>query len=216
MIGQKRKDGFQGPSFKRQRSAPQVARVSKFSQHFFDTTVAATTVAAAGTVLSPSLCLMQVGTAENSRVGNRVKITSIHVRGEITLPPSAVAAVTEQVRIMVVLDRQSNGAAPTIVQILASADFRSFNNMDNKGRFQTLAEEVVQMNYQTGVNATPAWAAFGAVLNMNKKGLGIGIQYGASTGAVTDLRTNNIAIVAISSAGAATVGYIARVRYEDL
>lgn len=188
---------------------------AKTTQKYFDTTLAPTTVTTAGVILNASLNLIPQTTTESGRIGNRVKLTSIHLRGKVVLPATAVAAVNETVRIIVYLDRQCNGATAGVTDILTSADYRAFNNMANKGRFQTLIDEFCDINYQTGVNATPAWASVGKNIMLNKKGLGIALQFSSTTGAITEVRTNNIGVLAISYAGAATCEYIARVRYDD-
>jgi len=196
------------------RTGGQIA--AKANQKYFDVTKAATTVAAAGTIMSDSLNAMAQGAAETQRIGNRIKLTSVHLRGKVILPPSALTAVEDTVRILILLDRQANGAAPAVTDVLTTADYRAFNNMNNKGRFQTLVDETIDLCYQTGVNATPAYAAVSKSFMMNKKGLGISLMYSTSTPGIADVRTNNIVVLAISSGGVATLEYIARIRYDDV
>jgi len=195
------------------RTGGQIA--AKANQKYFDTTKAATTVASAGTIMSDSLNLMAQGAAETNRIGNRVKLTSVHVRARLILPASAGAPIQDTVRVMVVLDRQANGAAPAVTDILQTADYRAFNNMNNKGRFQTLVDETCDLDYQSGQSAAPLYAAVSKSFMLNKKGLGIALMYSTSTPGIADVRTNNIVVMAISANGVATLEYIARIRYDD-
>lgn len=188
---------------------------AKADQKFFDTTLAATVAAAAGTIANASLNLIPQNATESGRIGNRVKVTSIHLRGSINLPGTAVALASDMVRVIVYLDRQANGATAAVTDILATADYRSFNNMANKGRFQTLMDEYCAMNYQAA-DSVPTAYSYRKELVMNKKGLGIALQFSGATGAITEVRTNNVGVLIIGLIGGSTVEYIARVRYDDL
>lgn len=186
---------------------------------FKDTTKAATVVAAAGTIYSSSLLLMQEGNTDQTRIGNKIRVKSVMLRGTCNLPAATAATDTSQnFRIIVYQDRQANGAAAAVTDILASADFRSFNNLDNTDRFRTLAETTIDL---VAPGATPSGAAyvFGEATKMFflKGKLNLDVKYKGNVGDITDLASNNIGVLVIAGTDAlGTVGYIARVKFTDL
>jgi len=185
---------------------------------FKDTTKAQTALASAGTIFNDTLINLSEGNTDSTRIGNRITVKSVMLRGNANLPAATDALNTSQiVRIIVYLDRQANGATAAVGDILASADYRSFNNLDNSDRFRTLAEETIDL--QTD-GATPSGAAY--TYGETKKSfflkakLNLDFKYKGNAGSVADLSGNNIGVLVISETDAiGTLGYIARVRYTD-
>ena len=52
-------------------------------------------------------------------------------------------------RVMLYHDKQANGATAAVLDILESADYQSFNNLVNSGRFRILMDRTYAMNYLT-------------------------------------------------------------------
>lgn len=200
------------PKFKRAgRSSAEVK--------FRDTTLGATTNASAGVIATDSLLkAITEGNTDQTRIGNRITVKSVMLRGQVLLPSATDNLLTSQiVRIIVYLDRQANGATAAVTDILASADFRSFNNLDNSDRFRTLAETTIDLNAQ---GATPSGAAFtfGEVTQsfFLKAKLNLDCKFKGNAGTVADLSSNNIGVLVISQTDAlGTFNFIARVRYTD-
>jgi len=199
------------PKFKR-------AARSSAEVKFKDTTTAQTAVASAGSIFNATLLTMVEGNTDVTRIGNRITVKSVMLRGNVVLPSTADALNTSQIfRIIVYLDRQANGATAAVTDILASADFRSFNNLDNSDRFRTLAEETIDCKLD---GATPSGAAY--LYGENKKSffmkakLNLDVKFKGNAADVTQLSGNNIGVLVISETdNIGTVGYIARVRYTD-
>jgi len=186
---------------------------------FRDTTIGATTNASAGVIATDSLLkAITEGNTDQTRVGNRITVKSVMLRGRVLLPSATDNLLTSQiVRIIVYLDRQANGATAAVGDILASADFRSFNNLDNSDRFRTLAETTIDLNAQ-GAAATAAAFAFGEVTQsfFLKAKLNLDFKFKGNAGTVADLSGNNIGVLAISQTDAlGTFDFIGRVRYTD-
>jgi len=200
--------------------APKFKRVQASSAElkFKDTTKAQTALASAGTIFNDTLVGMVEGNTDSTRIGNRITARSVMVRGTAKMAATAAATDTSQtVRIIVYLDRQANGATAAVGDILASADYRSFNNLDNSDRFRTLAEEVIDMHLS---GATPSGAAYTYGETSKsfflKAKLNLDIKFKGNAGSVADLSSNNIGVLVISETdGIGTLGYIARVRYTD-
>jgi len=199
---------------------PKFQRVGASSAEvkFKDTTKAQTALANAGTIFNDTLLGMIEGNTDSTRIGNRITVKSVMLRGDARLPSTAASTDTSQiVRIIVYLDRQANGATAAVADILASADYRSFNNLDNSDRFRTLAEETIDLTLS---GATPSGAAY--TYGETKKSffmkakLNLDVKFKGNAGTVADLASSNIGVLVISETdGLGTLGYIARVRYTD-
>jgi len=199
---------------------PKFKRVAASSAElkFKDTTKALTAIASAGTIFNDTLNGLSEGNTDSTRVGNRITVKSVMLRGKATVAPSNDFGNAKQtVRIIVYLDRQANGATAAVGDILASADYRSFNNLDNSDRFRTLAEETIDL-VATGAAATGAAFSFSGDTKsfFLKAKLNLDFKYKGNAGTVADLSGNNIGVLVIGETdGLGTLGYIARVRYTD-
>lgn len=185
---------------------------------FKDTNKASTAITAAGSIFNDTLVGLQEGNTDSSRIGNRITVKSVMVRGIAQLAAAVDSANTSQsVRIIVYLDRQANGATAAVTDILASADFLAFNNLDNSDRFRTLADTMIDMQVP---GATPSGAAytfgeFNQTFFLKAK-LNLDFKYKGNAGTVADLSGNNIGVLVIGKTDAlGTIAYDARVRYTD-
>lgn len=83
----------------------------------------------------------QVGTQNYNRIGRKIRMRSIAIRGQIQPTDTTIAAT--MCRMIIVYDRQTNGAAPTYANIMQSQDITgttastafSMVNLDNRDRF---------------------------------------------------------------------------------
>jgi len=181
---------------------------------FLDTTLAPTTAAAAGTVTTNLVAIPQNDT-ESGRVGRRVVIRSIHLRGNVRIDSTGTAAAgADQCRLILVQDKQANGAAFAVTDVLASADYRSHKNLDNVSRFRILMDKQISLNATASFSAATVEHQY--TLNQYMKCY-IPMDYDASaaTGAITTQKSNSVALLMISENANAIVSYIARVRYSD-
>jgi len=88
---------------------------------------------------------IQTGAAFYNRVGSRVEMKNLHIRGQIT---NAATTTTCILRLLVVYDRQPTGALPVISDILQSRDQVgtattggiSEINLDNRDRFAIIRD----------------------------------------------------------------------------
>ncbi len=189
------------------------AGISTAGEHkFFDTTLGTTALATAGVILSPSLNLVPQGVTESTRVGRKCTITQINFRAFVILT-SGTATTSDLYRIMLVLDKQANGAPATIVDVLETADEKSFNNLSNSQRFLVLKD------WYGAINKT---ADIGTNVNSQQKVLSffkscsIPIEFSAATGAIGEIRSNNLLLLGLSSSGATiSMSHTTRIRFAD-
>lgn len=95
---------------------------------------------------------LAIGGDYNNRVGRKVVFTKLMVRWLVSQQSSTGGA---NFRILVVYDKQANGVAPSMTDILSSNDFSSFNNLNNRDRFITIIDHITESVSQGG-NASGA------------------------------------------------------------
>lgn len=164
------------------------------------------------------LNLLAEGTDYTNRISRKVHVTSIQLRGQITI---GTAATSTMVRFMVVYDYQPNGAVPAITDILDTATsstqpIAAPMNLNNRDRFRVVIDKIRKVdtlqssripfnfykncNYETVYNAAGAGVAtvtsgalwFFAVSAINAVGtfpyLGYNVGGGAQSDAVCRIR----------------------------
>jgi len=185
---------------------------------FFDTAVDDTIISTIGTIKSSVLLIAQ-GLTESTRVGRKICVRSIGWHFRLSIPPvqdAQGAPVSDIIRIILYIDKQTNGTAATVTDILQSADFQAFNNLANKGRFRTLMDRTYSMNYLAGIGVVQN-QSYAAVQQHDTfyKRLTLPIEYSSTLGALAELRSNNIGVLTISEQGFGQLVSTLRVRYSD-
>ncbi len=184
---------------------------------FFDTDIALADVLAIGSVWEPSLNLIPQGTEQSQRIGRKCTLKSINVRFNVKLgSQTGPLAASETVRVMVVLDKQCNGLAATVAGLLETANYQSFNNLAEKSRFRVLCDRTYDLNAQASSGAAGADETAPVVINDTLfKSVNLPIEFNeGATGAITEIRSNNVFMLAIAEIGGlASIDGTARVRF---
>lgn len=178
---------------------------------------------------------VQEGSSFYNRVGRKIMMRSLHLVGNITSSGNA-AGVAEYLRLMVVYDRQPNGAAPAIADVLLDYDNAgtttttsySALNMNNADRFQVLAD----IRIDIPVNAAAGLAdGIAGVLDYTKNEVNVNrfvklknleTHYKSSTNpaVIGDISSGALWLVTFGNVANATAGYVfnfgARLRYHDV
>lgn len=185
---------------------------------FFDTTVAQTVIPATGNFMSSSLNLIPQGVTESTRIGRKCIVTSIHIRGRFVLPENvAPTLTTDIIRVIVYKDKQANGATVgNVSDILENPDIHQFRNLANTQRFQILLDEQVPMSATAGAfdGSAEQFAVTSIPFTFNKR-CNIPLEFSATTGAITEIRSNNIGVLTITESGLIIMQYTARVRFSE-
>lgn len=185
----------------------------------------------------------QVGAAFYNRVGNDIFMKSVRLRG--FFKPSGAATgntVPSFCRIMIVYDRQTNGAFPALADVIAdyntagatTTNALSGINMNNRGRFLVLMDNQVILPAVGAAGATPASNVLSftgandkgdtdtqGVLCVNRyqKLRGLPTLFKASTGAIGDISTGGLYLITVGDDAAAGCGYTftysSRLKYAD-
>ncbi len=163
-----------------------------------------------------NLNLIPQGITEITRIGRKANISKLNIKGVIEIEAQTDAQSSmDTVRIMVVLDKQCNGATMTAVQLLLSDTMLSFNNLVNKGRFKVLHNEVHTITGHVALSTTfgPSQKYF-EINKVFKKP--IPIEFDGVTGAVTEIRSNCLYYLTQAfDGGDVKIEAEARVRFTD-
>lgn len=167
---------------------------------FFDTAVSFNFDATGEVIASGSggqLCLIPQGDTEKTRDGRQCYIDSIQMRGVAVFAPGAATTATEQCYMYLVQDKQCNGAVAAIGDVFTS-DVMSTNmlNLANSSRFRILKKWV--MSFQPGAGAATAINSVSKTVDWYSK-CNILLDFSSTTGAITELKSNNLFLCAGSA-----------------
>ncbi len=183
---------------------------------FHDLDINDATIASGGTITQVSCNIIPQGVTEIQRIGRKCTINTILWRYELLLAAGTTSNATDVVRIILYLDKQTNGATAAVTDILESDDFQSFNNLANSARFDILLDKTIAMNAigLAGDGTTIDSPAHIAQFTFFKK-CNIAIEFSATTGAIGEQRTNNIGLLLLSRSGLVSFGSKMRLRFTD-
>lgn len=176
--------------------------------------VAAATGSEPGTAFTgiTELNPVQQGATSYNRIGTKILIKSIDFRANFYLAGSA--PVYTAVRYLLVYDRQPNGAFPAIASILSEnigtpPVHLSGVNMANRSRFVVLRDRQIILTAQDNMTSVKEFVK-----------TKLETQFSANTGAIGDITTGAIYLIAFSSVSSAVTlavlsGAHCRIRYFD-
>ncbi len=183
---------------------------------FHDLDIDDATIASNGTIVSDSVNKIPQGVTEVQRVGRKCFLRSVNWRFNIRLPEgTAVTTTSDTVRVLLYLDKQANGATAAITDILESDDYQSFNNLANKSRFRTLMDRTYELNTDLSGDGTTVDSPRFNINDSLYKNLAIPVEFDATTGAITEIKSNNIGVLLLSKNGLCTFDSKMRVRFAD-
>ncbi len=186
---------------------------------FHDLDIDQVPISAAGTIAQDSCVLIAQAVTESARIGRKITVTQLGWRFDVKLPTTTVGTDTSDVvRLILYWDKQANGAAATVTDILESADYQSFNNLSNSGRFKTLMDKTYHISSPSGSGrGSTDTLQFGEAETGGSffKRLNIPVEYNSTAGAITELTTNNIGVLVLAVAGKASLLSKMRIRFTD-
>lgn len=197
---------------KRKLVKDKVLRALKPEFDFKDTAMSSAAVSTTPVAFGPLNALSQ-GAAASDRVGRKIQVRSIEMRGYLY---GDSAAVVNHVRLVVVQDKQANGAAPSWTDIYDSNLYYSLRNLAKKQRFKILWDKT----YTLVGNSSAPQDTTSKHVQMYKK-VNIQTDYNSgNAGTVADIDKNSIYVFAIALAGSGTGDMqwngTARIRYTDI
>lgn len=184
---------------------------------YFDHALGNTVLSDAGTI-DDSLNLVPQGNGASQRVGRKFTIRKVHMRGtcrtvdDLALQTQGKAVI----RLMLVWDKQANGAPATPGDVLQDAGgstrWDTYRNLENVNRFKVLKEKVWDLNnlQREAAGTIGVARAFSWDVRCN-----IPVEMGQGN-AITDVRSNNVFVLALTDNNpVAALQYSTRIRYTD-
>lgn len=138
--------------------------------------------------------LIPEGTTEKTRIGRKCCLKSIKIDAIMRFTPSATTEGSASCKMALVYDMQANGAAASVADVFTGGDMRICQpQLFNNDRFRIL--KVWKMNFNCGAHDG---TVFGTVEKWWKyyRRLDIPLQFSADTGAITEIKSNNLFIMA--------------------
>lgn len=170
-----------------------------------------------------------VGTNYYNRIGRRIEMASLHLKGVITQTGN-VTTVTDYCRLAVVYDRQCNGSAINPPNLFADIDSSgavtgstpsSGLNPDERERYLILADIKLALPATTTAGLTGASDGISTTYNINRyiKLNGLLTHYSGDTDLVASISTGSLYVIGMGNLAAGSAGYhfvgTWRLRYAD-
>lgn len=184
---------------------------------FFDTDVDDDFIATAGTIFD-SINKIPQGTTENSRVGRKCTLKAIQWKYDIKfieIDAQATPSNPDTVRVILYQDMQCNGATAAVTDILETADYQSFYNLANIGRFKILMDKTTNHHVLAlGSDGAGLISSPGNIKSFTfYKKCNIPLEFNSTAGAITEIRSNNIGVLLISAENVCEFDSKFRLRY---
>lgn len=171
---------------------------------FHDVDLNDAAISQAGTITN-SINLIAQGVTESERIGRKCTLKKIGWKFDIQLLAATTPTANEVVRVIMYVDKQTNGAAATALNLLQTDDFQSFNNLENKGRFRTLMDRTYAFNPSISGDGTTIDTSTLTICDSFYKNVNLPIEFSGATGAITEVRSNNVGVLILSKVGGVSV-----------
>ncbi len=178
-------------------------------------------IATGGVILnSGSINGIAQGVTESQRIGRKCTIKKIGWRYKILLPAEDAGATPtngDSVRVILYLDKQCNGATAQVTDIMEGTNYHNFLNLANSNRFVILMDRMHEMSTKglasdgAGVVSSSGWRTE----NTFYKNCEIPIEFSSTTGALGEIRSNNLGILLMGASGLASFDSKIRLRFSD-
>lgn len=172
-----------------------------------------------GGVIRGSVNTISQGNGESQRDGRKCTIRMINWKLRWLLGErvaSASVGAGDQLRTILYLDKQCNGTAAAVLDILETADFQSWRNLVNSGRFSILMDKTISLNYHSlSQNGAGNYSAHNEQRHTEfHKKCNIPIEFNGTTGVQAEIRSNNLGVLFISGGGVGIMHTNMRVRFS--
>lgn len=159
------------------------------------------------------------GTDFTDRIGRKIIMKTAQIEGCINQTGGDVATTVNYCRVMIVYDKQSNGALPAITDVLTAATSKSFMNLNNRDRFVVLLDRRHAVGSR-GITATQSFSDGPGPVPLHEYiKINLPVIYDGGTAAIGDIQTGSLFLLTIGDVAAGTsdaqfIGAL-RVRFAD-
>lgn len=198
-----RRNSFGAPAFRGRGSELKTIDVNSFASF---------TTAGAVILLNG----VTTGNDYNTRVGRKIRMRTLLFK----LSPyiGASVGIGDVIRVMIVYDNQTNGAAPTVASILQQAQWDSPINLDNRDRYKVIMDKFLPVDACAFAAGAITTGSFTPPVIQEFRNLNMDVQFNATGGAlVTAISTGSVYLLAISQNTSSAIGYYynSRIRFND-
>lgn len=196
----------------------------KQEKKVIDINAAAYAVEQTGTVLIlANGCI--AGSQNFNRIGRKISLKSLQIRG--FLQPTDFSTNATLARMLVIFDKQANGAAPTFANIVTSQNIAGTTssvvtdmvNLDNRDRFEVIRDKMFVLGRSNNTATQTSDTAFPLIVEEYIKLGNREVVYNAGTaGTVGDIQSGSLYVIWISSeanASGVTFNGSFRLRFLD-
>jgi len=184
---------------------------------FFDNNATNVALSVGGAFLFSSINVIPQGVDQDDRIGRLITIKSIMLNGQL-IKVSDSAGASNRVRFLIVWDKQNSGGSGANLNDVINPVVDGMRDPPNQSRFVVLKSWLVCLNAMSGAFEGKG-SMFGQTCKMLRwyKKCNIPIEYDGSTGAITEITTNNLFIAAWmeSASPAVLTTFQVRVRFTD-
>lgn len=186
---------------------------------FFDLTTTNTNIPITGNIIDSFNEIAQ-GFGESERVGRKCTIKSVQCRARMSIPANDAGTFTltgDTVRWIIYIDKQTNGAAAGITQVLVDDSWLAWYNLANTDRFIIMHDKTYTMNYTgCGGNTLDKVNQAKFIKDVTfEANCNVPIEFEDTSGLIGTIQSNNIGYLLISSAGRSTFAARTRIRFTD-
>jgi len=180
---------------------------------FIDNSATAQATSAAGIIAL--LNGITQGADFNNRIGRKVTMKSLLLKVSVGLL-STTSSLGGVHRFLVVYDAQTNGATPAITDVLATANYLSPMNLNNRDRFKVLMDFYHKTDAYTVTAGAISAGSFTDTIENRFRKFNLEEQFSGTTNAVGSIATGAVFLIVISDVGTAPIfDFYSRIRYTD-
>ncbi len=188
---------------------------------FLDVQVGTTPVTAAGVLVRSTFNDVAQGTGEAQRIGRKLTLKSAEFRWTIESPATSGGTEVggQTIRLVVLMDKQANGAATSWLSVFQQANIHSMRNLENSNRFTILRDKLVTLNRVSGPvpgGTTGLFPQVNRPVHLRVT-LNTPIEFSGVLGSMSEIRSNNLLMLAIAEEDSTTTNVhgTCRIRYSD-
>lgn len=191
-------------------------QITKGEFKSIDKTVSSATLDTTGSVTLLNGCAR--GSDINEREGREITLRSLQLRLNVMVRSEAI--VDQTVRILIVYDRQTNGTAPSVTDVISGGTVTGMRNLENRKRFKIIMDHTTRLNATYTGGASLHTASNNGYFHDFYKRFELPTTFNSGTaGTVADISTGSLYMVRIGEIAAGTaaaeVDFCSRVRYQD-
>ena len=192
---------------------------NKFVDNTYSATIVQTNAGAEADPTAPISCLdaTAIGTGESNRDGRKVRILSAEVRGSVTMATLTTVIVPTKVRIIMVLDTQTNATQLNSEDVFLPATNveDALRNLEYISRFKVYYDKVFTLKAGSGGNtAAGTYALSGDRQNFHIfKKLNYDQTHTGNTKELSSITDKSLHIICFCDGAATTLKYESRVRF---